>query len=894
MSTAQRVNSISLQECPASCRETQDPTSREGWFLYSDIDMLTVCNKTMLVDMVVQNAQIGDSGKIVTRACTADYDPPVQPEFVNDENKASLCTTANRVLENSSIHLSQPPVDDKGYHTNDLVSAGRQIANHLALQKPSCQQSAIEFAYSQSSAIGVYAGAELHQQGVTALVLEQFLDKAQSSGFSQTTVIQMCGGEGRGADYSLGIVAASAKNFEFVQKTVKSWSNGDCLSASKTEEPWMDVAIRVPEPIEETSGNSTNVTSKVQTEVPNNRQKRATLEIRSDCTTAKVQSGDICSTVAKRCGINTADLQKFNRANICTTLVPDELVCCSSGTLPNTIPPGNADGTCKTREVVSGDLCGSLASKCGISLNDFLQVNTKPNFCNSLFVGQKVCCTAGNFPDLKPKPDDKGNCATYTIKQNDSCSKIAATLDLTVSELETFNKGTWGWNGCNDQFFPDFVMCVSTGNPPMPAVIKVDGTAQPPSGTNLSSLNACALNACCNKWGNCGTTDEFCLLTPSKTGAPGTTGCISNCGRDIVKGSPPATKMKVGYYESWNFDRKCLNMPVTSIPSDYTHIHFAFVSVSASTYKLTIPDERTLKEFEEFKKMKNVKRIISLGGWAFSTEPGTTAIIREGILPENRNTFRDNVVAFLNEHDLDGVDLDWEYPGTAGDNTTPKDALAEGLNYYKFLLSVKLAVKSSSKSVSFAAPASYGYLKAFPINLMARELDYIIFMTYDLHGQWDYGNPWTSSGCSSGNCLRSHVNETETKDALSMITKAGANSGKVVVGVASYGRSFKMEKAGCDSEMCKFTGSSISSDAYKGRCTNSAGYLANAEILEIIQNGNVQKQYVKEGSNILVFNDTEWVAYMDEDMKASRAKFYDSFNFAGTTDWAVDLQKFLD
>jgi GH18 family chitinase len=63
---------------------------------------------------------------------------------------------------------------------------------------------------------------------------------------------------------------------------------------------------------------------------------------------------------------------------------------------------------------------------------------------------------------------------------------------------------------------------------------------------------------------------------------------------------------------------------------------------------------------------------------------------------------------------------------------------------------------------------------------MGKALDYIIFMSYDLHGQWDYGNKWSSPGCESGNCLRSHVNETETKDALSMITKAGVDSSKVV------------------------------------------------------------------------------------------------------------------
>lgn len=215
------------------------------------------------------------------------------------------------------------------------------------------------------------------------------------------------------------------------------------------------------------------------------------------------------------------------------------------------------------------------------------------------------------------------------------------------------------------------------------------------------------------------------------------------------------------------------------------------------------------------------------------------------------------------------------------------------MNYYLFLSSLKKAV-GTFKSVSFAAPASYWYLRAFPIKNIAEDVDYIVYMTYDLHGQWDYNNKWTSPGCETGNCLRSHVNETETKDALSMITKAGAPSNKVVVGVASYGRSFKMAEPGCDSEGCKFTGSPRQSDARKGRCTGAAGYISNAEIEEIIHTGRVNKQWKKEGSNFLVYNDTEWVAYMDYDVKKAREQFYDSYNFAGVTDWAVDLETFYE
>lgn len=63
---------------------------------------------------------------------------------------------------------------------------------------------------------------------------------------------------------------------------------------------------------------------------------------------------------------------------------------------------------------------------------------------------------------------------------------------------------------------------------------------------------------------------------------------------------------------------------------------------------------------------------------------------------------------------------------------------------------------SSSQTLSIAAPASYWYLQNFPIERISRVIDYIVYMTYDLHGQWDYGNVNAFDSCSSGKCIRSH------------------------------------------------------------------------------------------------------------------------------------------
>ncbi|KAH9871192.1 hypothetical protein J1614_006768 [Plenodomus biglobosus] len=886
LATAKRVPPQALNACPPFCSSAsaKNISSRAEWFLFPDPTNLALCNETMLLDMIVKSAATKEFAQPIVRACSADYDVNGARVFEADDGMASLCTTANRVLERTSVYLHQPQVERDGdFSANHLISAAQQIQSHLALQQPSYTNNAMEFAYSQSSTIGLFAGVEIHQHGITMDILEKFMIYAREKALTKTTIIQLCPADKRGADYAFGFVATSAKNFAFVQDAVRTWASGSCVSQTTTGEQWMQVDLRVPIQVNGTSMNSIDIVGASNLTVPAQLSARTRLSIRADCRTSSVQSGDGCWAVANRCGISQSDLEKYNRANLCNTLVKDE----------------------KTREVVSGDSCSSLASKCGISADDFMKVNTKTNLCSSLAEGQRVCCSNGKIPDLKPKPDSTGNCAVYTTKKDDNCAKIAASRNLSVTDLEGFNKKTWGWNGCQ-LLWPDYKMCVSSGNPPMPANVPnavcgptMNGTTQPAAGTDLATLNPCPLNVCCNIWGQCGMTDDFCVISKSQTGAPGTSapgknGCISNCGRDIIKGSAPATKIKVAYFESWNFNRRCLTMSVDQIDTTkYTHIHFAFPNVTRWDYKVEITDPTVKEQFELFKAMSGVKKIVSLGGWAFSTEPGTFSILREAAQPANREKFKNNLVSFMNEHNLDGIDLDWEYPGAPDIPDVPSDDPVNGLNYYRLLSSVKSAV-GSSKTVSFAAPASYWYLKSFPIKNMAQALDYIIYMTYDLHGQWDYGNKWTSPGCPTGNCLRSHVNETETKDALSMITKAGAASNKVVVGVASYGRSFQMAQSGCDAENCKFTGSARQSNANKGRCTDTAGYISNAEINEIIQSGKINKQWTKEGSNMMVYNATEWVAWMDDDVKMSRTAFYDSYNFAGTTDWAVDLQDFND
>lgn len=130
------------------------------------------------------------------------------------------------------------------------------------------------------------------------------------------------------------------------------------------------------------------------------------------------------------------------------------------------------------------------------------------------------------------------------------------------------------------------------------------------------------------------------------------------------------------------------------------------------------------------------------------------------------------------------------------------------------------------------------------------------------------------------------------------ITKAGVPSGKVAVGVSSYGRSFSMTEEGCHGPQCQFTGSRLEPSGMEGRCTATAGYLANAEIYEIINKNSsrVNQHYIDTNShsNILVYDDTEWVAYMSPEVRSSRIQMYRAFNMGGSVNWATDLEEYND
>ncbi|KFY56270.1 hypothetical protein V496_06715 [Pseudogymnoascus sp. VKM F-4515 (FW-2607)] len=686
----------------------------------------------------------------------------------------------------------------------DLELLATQMGLYFSNVHVPVNRTAIVYGLSGNATFGVYIGKSLQNEGMGQVALSLFNNYARDERVIKRNglAMQLCGA-GRDADHAFGAITIMNGTFKYVQDAIKTWSNGGCL------DDFSSVA---------------NITAPIFVTAP---------------PLAPIANGTIV----------TLDTVRVNSAGVARSL--------------NNGFRLNQRAECRTIPVIDRDGCPGLAVKCGISEADFTKYNPKAN-CAALPVSSLVCCSSGMLPDLTSKPNPDGSCKWYQSDQGDTCSSIAARNGVTVAVLDKYNEKTWGWNGCNYPLWEFVRMCISPGTPPMPVAVvnsvcgpQDPGTATPPAGTDLSTLNPCPLNACCDVWAQCGTTTEFCVDTT--LGAPGTAkpltnGCISNCGTGIVRSTAPAVFRKIGYFQGYNLGRPCLYIDALQQDASYTHIHFGFGTLTQD-FQVAIGNEYATYEFGNFKALKGSKRILSFEGWDFSTKPATYMIFRNGVNAANRLTMAKDIANFVIAHKLDGRLL----PG---------------------------------KSLSIAAPASYWYLKGFPIAKISTVVDYIVYMTHDLHGQWDFENEWYITGCPAGNCLRSNFNATETVNALSMITKAGAPSNKIVVGVTSYGRSYKMSSPGCYGEMCTFTGKI--SGAAKGLCTNEPGYISNVGIALIESEGRVNTKYFdnRSQSNILVYDETEWVGYMDDATKASRATLYKSLVMGGTTDWATDLLEF--
>ncbi len=118
----------------------------------------------------------------------------------------------------------------------------------------------------------------------------------------------------------------------------------------------------------------------------------------------------------------------------------------------------------------------------------------------------------------------------------------------------------------------------------------------------------------------------------------------------------------VGYYPSWvTGNNYYINSPSKIDYSKYTHICYAFSIPGADGNMGGVPNPSALRDLVTRGHANNVKVLLSIGGWLDSS-PGNTPFEAISTNTTAINNLANACASLVTQYNLDGIDLDWEYP----------------------------------------------------------------------------------------------------------------------------------------------------------------------------------------------------------------------------------------
>lgn len=258
--------------------------------------------------------------------------------------------------------------------------------------------------------------------------------------------------------------------------------------------------------------------------------------------------------------------------------------------------------------------------------------------------------------------------------------------------------------------------------------------------------------------------------------------CVSAGAAAATTAAPD--KRIVAYVAGWS-------MPQAIRATKLTHINFAFAHIDAAG-KVAFRDPGLAQALESLVALKrehpHLKVIVSVGGWqaeGFSDAAFTA---------DSRRRFAGSVVDLVRSHRVDGVDLDWEYPGqgAGGIKHRPQDKQ----NFTHLLAEVRRQLDAASDADRRTGPTRYlltiasadrEYFDHTEMDRLHVHLDWINVMAYDFFNSL---TPTTGHHAGLYPSERAAPTDRNADASIRQHLAAGIPPGKLVLGVAFYGRGF--------------------------------------------------------------------------------------------------------
>lgn len=253
----------------------------------------------------------------------------------------------------------------------------------------------------------------------------------------------------------------------------------------------------------------------------------------------------------------------------------------------------------------------------------------------------------------------------------------------------------------------------------------------------------------------------------------------------------------MGYYMAPRDNYQPEKLPLDKL----THIIFSFTEVIDNEMKFrnfASGDKLTLL-VDQKKNHPHLKVMIACGGWG-----GSGGFSDMAATADNRKVFVESVIKFIEEYKLDGLDMDWEYPGMygAGNPFRPEDRE----NFTYLMKELRKAMDATGKKLvlTFASAGWKKYYDYVDLDEVMKYADYMNVMTYDAVGG---GTPYTAHHTNLGWVKPEHLKGTpaesiiEERDykldprsaekIINFCIDKGVDPKQIVIGGAFYGKGWK-------------------------------------------------------------------------------------------------------